>query len=118
MELFHGGAAAQAVSDVLRHRSIASTRPYVTEATLAVTMTAAAPRGRPAASHGRWASAAAVRAAGAPGAAGGPPRAGARPVPPPGLADPALRLERETISRVHQRERQAPPAHAGGALLG
>ena len=118
VDLFHGGADAQAVSDVLRHRSIASTRPYVTEETrmagLAVTISAAAPRGRQAASRGRWASAAAVRAAGAPGAAGGPGW------PPSRWGLPPRRPSSAPRARDHQ---QGPSAgahgtHAGGALLG
>ena len=84
---------------------IASTRPYVTEATrmagLAVTMTAAALRGRPAALCGRLASAAAGRSAGAPGAAGA---AGARPFLPPRRPGSAPR------ARDHQ---QGLPAGAG-----
>ena len=46
-ELFHGGASEPAVTEMLRHRSAASTRPYITDATrmagLAATMCAAAP---------------------------------------------------------------------------
>jgi hypothetical protein len=51
VELFHGRASREAVTEVLRHRSPASTRPYITDsarmASLAVTMTAAS-SGRPA----------------------------------------------------------------------
>jgi hypothetical protein len=46
-EMFHGGADEPAVAEMLRHRSVASTRPYITDATrmagLAATMRAAAP---------------------------------------------------------------------------
>ena len=46
-ELFHGGAGEPTVAEMLRHRSIASTRPYITDATrmagLAASMRAAAP---------------------------------------------------------------------------
>jgi len=48
--LFHAGAGQAAVSEVLRHRSAASTRPYVLEASrmaaTAVTIAACAARGR------------------------------------------------------------------------
>ena len=44
--LFHGGAGREVVTEVLRHRSLLSSRPYVTDAArmadLAVTMAAAA----------------------------------------------------------------------------
>jgi integrase len=48
-EMFHGGADEPAVAEMLRHRSVASTRPYITDATrmahggLAATMRAAVP---------------------------------------------------------------------------
>jgi site-specific recombinase XerD len=46
-EMFHGGADEPAMAEMLRHRSVASTRPYITDATrmagLAATMRAAAP---------------------------------------------------------------------------
>ena len=56
VELFHGHASRETVTEVLRHRSAASTRPYITDsvrlASLAVTMSAAT-SGRPAApGHG------------------------------------------------------------------
>jgi hypothetical protein len=45
VELFHGNASRETVTEVLRHRSAASTRPYITDsarvASLAVTMAAA-----------------------------------------------------------------------------
>ena len=45
VELFHGNAPREVVTEVLRHRNPASTRPYITDAarmaSLAVTMTAA-----------------------------------------------------------------------------
>jgi len=45
VELFHGNASRETVTEVLRHRSMASTRPYITDSTrvasLAVTMVAA-----------------------------------------------------------------------------
>jgi hypothetical protein len=44
--MFHGGASELAVAEMLRDRSVASTRPYITDATrmagLAATMRAAA----------------------------------------------------------------------------
>ena len=52
MELLHGGTPREAVSEVLRHRSAASTRPYIADsvrlASLATVMTAATSgRGQP-----------------------------------------------------------------------
>ena len=77
VELFHGKASREAVTEVLRHRSPASTRPYITDsarmASLAVTMSAAS-GGRPAGAGGR------PRGPGSAGGAGGPrhpPRLGA-----------------------------------------
>ena len=81
VSLFHGGADPVTVSEVLRHRSLLSSRPYVTDAArmagLAASMTAAAPRRPvPVAPSGRG------------------PRDGdaVRPVPPPALAALAHRV--------------------------
>ncbi len=94
VELFHGQASREAVSEVLRHRSPASTRPYITDAarmaSLAVTMSAA--------TSGR-SSAAGLRPhePGAAAGAGGPARAplpedrhAAGPLHPRGLGDGPL----------------------------
>ena len=72
VELFHGNASREAVTEVLRHKHIASTRPYITDAarmaSLAVTMSAAT-NGRSPAAGTR------SREPGAAAGAGGPPPA-------------------------------------------
>ena len=76
-ELFHGQASRETVAEVLRHRSVASTRPYITDAarvaSLAVTITAASVgRGSPGGPARLHASMA------------GPPGGAPRPLAPPG----------------------------------
>jgi hypothetical protein len=124
VELFHGQASREEVSEVLRHRSAASTRPYITDSTrvaaLAVTMSAAT-SGRPPAG-GRH-----PRGPGAPGGAGRLPRPPLRdaraPAPgPPFAGGPGVRAVHDphaphVVQPLARSGRGSPPDRDLAVLL-
>ena len=111
VELFHGQASRETVTEVLRHRSLASTRPYITDAarmaSLAVTMSAAT-SGRSSAAGPR------PREPGAAAGAGGPPRAPLRAVR--NAADPlhSRGLDDGPLLHPHVPHVDLPLARRGG----
>ena len=110
VELFHGNASRETVSEVLRHRSAASTRPYITDAarmaSLAVTMSAAS-SGR----HARGLDGTRLPEPVPPAGAGQPPPAVVRRAAEPVIRAPSPRMGRDGFAVHH------PPAPHGAQPL-